>query len=143
MATRGREVKTRPRGKPRTSRKPARVGRAKQEERAAATTKRRKVIRRPAKVARAALRRTRAAVPSPRVLQARLRRCMQRIAVLEAEIGRISELRAKERRAARLRMSRARRQFEARLTAMVQEIGQLRHHEVRARTLARKLAALD
>jgi hypothetical protein len=40
-------------------------------------------------------------------------------------------------------MARARREFEGRLTGMVQEIGKLRHHEARARVLERKLAAKD
>ena len=71
---------------------------------------------------------------------ARLVVCQRRITTLEGQLARLGESRRAERATARKRMARARRQFEARLTRMVQEIGALRHHEVRSRTLERTLA---
>jgi len=77
---------------------------------------------------------------SLKAANARLVVSQRRIATLEAQLARLGEARTAERAAARQRMVRVRRQFEARLTRMVQEIGALRHHEVRSRTLERTLA---
>jgi hypothetical protein len=66
-----------------------------------------------------------------------------RIAALEAELARVVEASASERRAARQRMERARHEFEEQLTEMVKEIGVLRHHEARAAALERELAKRD
>jgi hypothetical protein len=77
---------------------------------------------------------------SLKAANARLVVSRRRIATLEAQLSRLGEARAAERAAARRRMARARRQFEARLTRMVQEVGALRHHEVRSQMLERTLA---
>ncbi len=60
-----------------------------------------------------------------------------------SEVAKLEATLKRERRAARQRMARARREFEAQLTRMVQEIGHLRHHEARARVLVEQLAARD
>jgi hypothetical protein len=62
---------------------------------------------------------------------------------LEAEVARLEKMIAAARDGSRRRMARTRREFEGRLTRMVQEIGKLRHHEMRARVLERKLAAKE
>jgi predicted RNase H-like nuclease (RuvC/YqgF family) len=92
-----------------------------------------------ARVTRKAAPRTSSAT-SLKAANARLVVCRRRITTLETQLARLGEARTAERAAARQRMARARRQFEARLTRMVQEIGALRHHEVRLRTLERTLA---
>ena len=84
-----------------------------------------------------------AEITSLKAANARLRAYQRRIATLEAHLARLEETRAAERAAARRRMTGIRRHFEARLTRMVQEIGGLRHHEVRARALERALATKE
>jgi hypothetical protein len=71
---------------------------------------------------------------------ARLKRAQAHVASLERQISRLQKQRAAEQRMQRRRLASARRQSEAQLTRMVQEIGQLRLHEVRARALERLLA---
>jgi septal ring factor EnvC (AmiA/AmiB activator) len=73
-------------------------------------------------------------------LRARLERSERRVASLERKIARLETERTAEKQAERRRLANARRRFEARLTRMVQEIGQLRLHEARARALERMLA---
>jgi hypothetical protein len=69
--------------------------------------------------------------------------CRRRIATLENQVAALEETLAKEKAAARRRMIRVRREFERRLTEMVQAIGELRHHELRAKTLERTIAAKE
>jgi hypothetical protein len=71
---------------------------------------------------------------------ARLKRALARVASLERQLSRLQTQRAAEQRMQRRRLATARRQSEAQLTRMVQEIGQLRLHEARARALERMLA---
>jgi hypothetical protein len=69
----------------------------------------------------------------------RLRRCQARIDLLKARLVKLEKQHLADRQAYRRRAARAKREFEARLTRMVQEIGQLRYHEARARMLERAL----
>jgi hypothetical protein len=62
---------------------------------------------------------------------------------LTVRLAEVEKARAAEIKAARQRMARARRQFEQQLTRMVQEIGELRHHEARCRVLEQTLAARE
>lgn len=78
---------------------------------------------------------------SPRTVQARLAAAERKIAALTMRLAEVEKAREDERKAARQRMTRARRQFEQRSTRMVQEIGELRHHEARCRVLEASLAA--
>ena len=74
---------------------------------------------------------------------ARLRIWQQRVAALKVEVRRLEQAHAADQRSSRQRMTQARRRFEARLTRMVQEIGELRHHETRSRSLERALVTKD
>jgi hypothetical protein len=73
-------------------------------------------------------------------MPARAKRAEARVASLERQVARLERQRAADKQAQRRRLTSARRQFEAQLTRMVQEIGQLRLHEARARALERVLA---
>jgi hypothetical protein len=73
-------------------------------------------------------------------ITARLKGAQARVASLERQISRLQKQRAAEQRMQRRRVASARRQSEAQLTRMVQEIGQLRLHEARVRALERMLA---
>ncbi len=81
-----------------------------------------------------------AAAPRVAAITARLKRAEERVASLEKQLVRLERQRAAEKQAQRRRLTGARRGFEAQLTRMVQEIGQLRLHEARARALERVLA---
>jgi len=83
------------------------------------------------------------AATSLRAANARLGVYRRRIAALEARVAVLEETLAKEKAGARRRMVRARREFERRLTQMVQAIGELRHHELRAKTFERSIAAKE
>ena len=63
------------------------------------------------------------------------------IEALTARLAEVEQARADDRKIARQRLTRARRQFEERSTRMVQEIGELRHQEARCRVLEASLAA--
>jgi chromosome segregation ATPase len=67
----------------------------------------------------------------------------RRIAALTAQLKRLESERRGEHDHARRRLAEARREFERRLTEMVQEIGLLRHHEARAAALETRLAAAE
>jgi hypothetical protein len=76
-------------------------------------------------------------------VKAQLTAARRRIQTLTTQLAEVDKTRAAEVKAARQRMSRARRQFEQQLTRMVQEIGELRHHEARCRVLEQTLAARE
>jgi chromosome segregation ATPase len=78
-----------------------------------------------------------------RAATARLRRSQRRVRALEAQVVRLTDALATARADVRQRVARARRRLEGRLTRMVQEIGQLRYHETRARALEAALAARE
>lgn len=67
----------------------------------------------------------------------------RRIAALTAQLKHLESERRGEHDRARRRLAEARREFERRLTEMVQEIGLLRHHEARATALETRLAAAE
>jgi hypothetical protein len=77
-------------------------------------------------------------LPAARTQLAAARR---EIEALTARLVEVEKARAAERKVARQRLTKARRQFEQRSTRMVQEIGELRHHEARCRVLEASLAA--
>ena len=75
--------------------------------------------------------------------KAQLTAARRRIQALTGRLAEVEKARAAEIKAARQRLARARRQFEQQLTRMVQEIGELRHHEARCRVLEQTLAARE
>ena len=78
-----------------------------------------------------------------KAVNARLRIWQRRAAALKVEVRRLELAHAAEQRSSRRRMIQARRRFEARLTQMVQEIGELRHHETRSQSLEQALLTKD
>jgi TolA-binding protein len=75
--------------------------------------------------------------------KAQLTAARHRIQALTAKLAAVDKARAAEVRATRSRLTRARREFEQQLTRMVQEIGELRHHEARCKMLEQTLAARE
>ena len=84
-----------------------------------------------------------AAAAAGAATKSKFRALERQVATLKAQITRLEKERDAERETARRRMTRARGQYENRLTQMVQEIGQLRHHEARAHVLEQALAAKE
>jgi len=78
---------------------------------------------------------------STRTADTELAAARREIEALTARLAEVEKARVAERKTARQRLTNARRQFEQRSTRMVQEIGELRHHEARCRVLEASLAA--
>jgi hypothetical protein len=78
---------------------------------------------------------------NPGTASTQLAAARRKIEALTARLADVEKARADDRKIARQRVTNARRQFEQRSTRMVQEIGELRHHEARCRVLEATLAA--
>jgi hypothetical protein len=78
---------------------------------------------------------------SSRTVRTQLAAARREIEALTARLAEVEKSSTAERKIARQRLTNARRQFEQRSTRMVQEIGELRHHEARCRVLEASLAA--